>query len=226
MELYLNPNWSRIGISISGGADSTILAYLICCNTDAEIHFTTQVRMWRTRPWQEHIVDQVINWFQKRFHHNFYVHKNLIPPELEEPRSPQIEDEYGKLKSGNRIILRSHNEYIAKKYKLDAIYVGLNKNPDIKIDQSLDDRNEARFPPIFFHDEIAICHPFVSITKDIIIEQYYKNNVLDLLELTRSCEGEFKEINYKTYKPGQHVPICGECFWCKEREWALNRVEK
>ena len=45
----------------------------------------------------------------------------------------------------------------------------------------------------------------------------------DLFNITRSCEGEFNGINYKTYTPGQFVPLCNECFWCKERAWAIEQ---
>jgi hypothetical protein len=226
MDLYLDSEWSRIGISISGGADSALLAFLICSESKAEIHFTNQIRLWRTRPWQEYIADRVIDWFKNRFNNKFFVHKNLIPPELEwADKGPTIIDEYGKLKSGNQIILRSHNEYIANKYNLEALYGGINLNPDISISGSLADRERGHIPPHYIHDGIHICHPFVHTKKDWIIDQYYKNNILDLLELTRSCEGEFTGINYKTYQPGQNVPTCGECFWCKERRWALEKTK-
>ena len=224
MNLFLQPHWSRIGISISGGADSALLSFLICSNTDAEIHFTNQIRLWKTRPWQEHVADQVMNWFKNRFSNQFFVHKNLIPPELEwADKGPSIIDEYGKLKSGNQIILRSHNEYVAHKYKLDALYGGINKNPDIDIAGKLADRDEGHILPYFVHNNIAICHPFVYTTKDWIIEQYYKHDIPDLLEITRSCEGEFNGIDYNTYIPGQHVPTCGKCFWCQERNWAIAK---
>lgn len=227
MELFLNPKWKRIGISISGGADSALLAYLICSNTDADIHFTNQIRLWKSRPWQEHVADCVINWFRDHFDNKFYLHRNLIPPELEwGDKGPNIIDEYGKLKSGNQIILRSHNEYIAHKYHLEALYGGINKNPSIKINGALEDRNEGHIPPHFVHNGIDVCHPFVYTTKDWIVKQYYKNGIEDLLELTRSCEGEFKGIDYRTYKPGQIVPTCRECFWCKEREWAIEQATK
>jgi hypothetical protein len=224
MELFLNPHWKKIGISISGGADSALLSFLICSNTDAEIHFTNQIRMWKTRPWQEHVADQVINWFKTRFNNKFYVHRNLIPPELEwADKGPSIIDEYGKLKSGNQIILRSHNEYIAHKYKLDALYGAINLNPDIEFFGAMEDRNKGHIPPHFIHNGVNICHPFVHTRKDWIIKQYFDNNIKDLLQLTRSCEGEFADINYNTYVPGQHVPVCGECFWCKERDWAIEK---
>ena len=70
MELYLKHNWERIGISISGGADSALLAFLICSNTNADIHFTNQIRLWKTRPWQEHIADNVVDWFKSHFKNN------------------------------------------------------------------------------------------------------------------------------------------------------------
>lgn len=224
MDLYLNNNWKRIGISLSGGADSALLAYLICSQTNADIHFNTQIRMWRSRPWAEHVAENVVNWFGGKFNNKFYHHKNLIPPELEEPTEYLIKDEYGKMKSGNRIILRSYNEYIAHKYNLNALYGGVNLNPDIEIEGKVKERDEGHIPPHFVHNGIDICHPFVYTKKDWIIRQYYENNIEDLLDLTRSCEGEFEGLDYTTYTPGQDVPVCGECFWCKERQWGIDNV--
>lgn len=227
MDLFLKPEWQRIGISISGGADSALLSYLILSNTSAEIHFVNQIRCWKTRPWQEHVANTVLNWFEQKFDHQIKIHRNFIPPDLEwADKGPNIIDEYGKLKSGNQICLRSHNEYIIHKEKLDAWYAAVNKNPDIDFDGALEDRNEGHIPPHMKHMDVDICHPFVYTMKDWIIQQYYDHDILDLLELTRSCEGEFEGIDYKTYTPGDIVPECGECFWCKEREWALAKVKQ
>ena len=83
MELYLNQSWERIGISLSGGADSALLAYLILKQSNAEIYFTTQVRMWKTRPWQGYVAQQVVRWFRFNFPHRIHHIQNLIPPEIE-----------------------------------------------------------------------------------------------------------------------------------------------
>jgi len=226
MELYLNPDWKRIGISLSGGADSALLAYLICKNVSSttEIHINTQIRLWKTRPWAEHVADNVVAWFKDNFDHKFYVHKNLVPPELEEPTEYLIKDEYGKMKSGNRIILRSHNEYIAHKHNLDALYAGVNMNPDIDIPGKVAERDEGHIAPHFVHNGVDICHPFVYTKKNWIIKQYYDNGIKELLNITRSCEGEFDNLDYTTYKPGMFVPQCGECFWCKERQWGIDNA--
>jgi len=226
MELYLNPDWKRIGISLSGGADSALLTYLICktVSPTTEIHINTQIRLWKTRPWAEHVADNVVAWFKDNFDHKFYVHKNLVPPELEEPTEYLIKDEYGKMKPGNRIILRSHNEYIAHKHNLDALYAGVNMNPDVDFPGKVAERDHGHIAPHFVHNGVDICHPFVYTKKNWIIRQYYNNNIESLLNVTRSCEGEFEGLDYTTYKPGMVVPLCGDCFWCKERQWGIDNA--
>jgi hypothetical protein len=223
MELFLNLKWKRIGISLSGGADSALLAYLILKETDADIYFTTQIRLWKTRPWQRYVAIDVVNWFRDRFSNRIEHIEGFIPPEMEEPNTTYITDEYGALKPGNRIILRSHNEWVAHTYKLDAWYAAVTKNPGISISGALPERDEGILPLHMKHMGIDICHPFAYTSKDWIIKQYYNNDIEDLLDLTRSCEGEFEGLDYTTYTPKQHVPTCGECFWCKEREWAIDQ---
>ena len=52
----------------------------------------------------------------------------------------------------------------------------------------------------------------------------YKNkDIMSLFDTTRSCEGEFTNLNYTTYTCGDEVPLCNKCFWCKEREWAIEQ---
>jgi len=226
MNLFLNPEWKRIGISLSGGADSALLAYLILKETDADIYFTTQIRMWKTRPWQRYVAQDVVAWFKEHFTNRIAHIEGFIPPEMEEPNTTYITDEYGVVKPGNRIILRAHNEWIAHTYKLDAWYAAVNKNPDIDIPGALLERDEGILPLHMTHIGVDIVHPFVYTTKDWIVNQYSDNKILDLFDITRSCEGEFEGLNYKTYTLGDSVPVCGECFWCKEREWAIEQAIK
>ena len=225
MNITVNKEWKRIGISLSGGADSALLAYLILKETNADIYFTTQIRMWKTRPWQRYVAKTAVEWFRNKFDNRIEHIEGFIPPELEEPTSPLIRDEYGADKPGNRIILRAHNEWIAHTYKLDAWFAAVNKNPDINIPGALFERNEGVLPLHMVHMGVEILHPFVHTMKDEIIKQYYENNIEDLLSITRSCEGEFKNITYENYIPGQVVPICNNCFWCKEREWAIEQAK-
>jgi hypothetical protein len=228
IDFLIAGNWKKVGISISGGADSALLGFLICtyCNIK-ELHVSTQIRCWKTRPWQRYNSLDVFHWLQNRFPNiKFYRHENFIPPELEWGNiGPTIKLPNGDLKSGNQIILKSFNEYIIHRENLDAWFAGVNLNPEINIQGALEDRNNPKFPSLVTIDNVDICHPFIDIRKDWIIEQYFKFNITALLNLTRSCEGEFENLNYKNYHQGQYVPICKECFWCKEKQWAVEKCK-
>ncbi len=226
VNIPLEKSWKRIGVSLSGGADSALLAYLLLRNTDADFYFTTQIRMWKTRPWQKYVAKEVVGWFTEKFKNKIFHLENFVPPEMEEPNTTFITDEYGKSKPGNRIILRAYNEYAAYTYKLDAWYAGVNLNPSEIFNGAPQDRNNAVIPVQLEHMGIPVIHPFVNIQKDWIIRQYINQGVGELLEITRSCEGEFTNLDYTNYKPYQPVPVCGTCFWCKEREWGISNALK
>lgn len=221
VHIPLDKSWSRIGISLSGGADSALLAYLILSNTNADIYLTTQIRMWKTRPWQRYVALDVVSWFREKFKNKIFHLENFVPPEMEEPNTTYITDEYGKLKPGNRIILRAYNEYVAHTHKLDAWYAGVNLNPEEEFTGAPTDRNTPVIPVQLEHMGIPVIHPFVNVRKDWIIRQYLNYEIGELLEITRSCEGEFEGLDFTNYKPYQRVPVCGTCFWCKEREWGI-----
>jgi len=234
LKIPFDPTWKRIGISVSGGADSALLSYLLCSiisetNSNIDVHIISHVRMWKTRPWQRYDSLRVFEWLIANFSNiNFTRHENFIPPDLEYGnKGPTIVDEYGKLKSGDQIIARSYAEWILHKENLDAIFAAKSKNPsDTTITKRMPDRevdavdiNELIFE---INNKLAI-HPFIYTEKDWIVKQYVNNNILNLFNLTRSCEGDFDNLDYTNYIPNQLVPECGECFWCQERNWAKRK---
>ena len=77
-----------------------------------------------------------------------------------------------------------------------------------------------------------ILHPYVHTAKDWIIKQYKDLNILELLNLTRSCEGDSDierthfGMDATWYKCTQVIPEeCGVCYWCVERQWAMEKNE-
>lgn len=239
----VDKNWKNIGITLSGGADSAILAYLVCSivekyNMDCKIHIVNNIRMWKSRPWQSYIFSNVFEYIKTLFPSlEFILHKNFVPPDLEWGNiGPSIQDEYGRATSGDIIELRSFGEYTAHYYNLDAGFLGVNKNPSVPFNNSPAERNITDDLTIsdfmIKRDIMLVCHPFRHLEKDQIISLYKINRVEELLELTRSCEGDtlsypdiFKGLDYKSYVPGQFVPECGECFWCNERKWGIDNAK-
>lgn len=220
----------NVAISVSGGADSALLAYLVCSQADMNttIHIINNIRCWKTKPWQQDDFRRVFLRLKSKFPHlRFAQHTNFVPPELEwGSQGRTITDEYGKLVSGDTLELRAFAEYVCINNGCEAYYNGVTRNPKDVDFQGMDTRdiekNESNLHlEEMVHMGVKVYHPFRFTSKDEIVRMYRELEIMDLFELTRSCEGEFKDIDYTTYKVGMYVPLCNECFWCKERAWAL-----
>jgi hypothetical protein len=232
VNIPFDTKWKNVAISVSGGADSALLAYLVCelaKEHNITIHIINHVRMWKTRPWQQWDGKAVYDWLFQRFYHTrFQRHINFIAPELEYGNvGPTLVDEYGKSVSGDNIQQRAYAEYICHHYSCDAYYNAVTRNPRGVDLGGMEERDIERTDnnshlEIMQHMDCWALHPFRFVEKSWVVAQYKRLDIWELFERTRSCEGEFENINYQTYTPGQYVPTCGKCFWCKEREWAIQ----
>lgn len=233
LNIPFDPKWKNVAIAVSGGADSALLAYMICelaKEHDTTIHIINHVRCWKTKPWQQDDADRVFKWLFQRFYHTtFKRHTGFIAPELEYGNiGPNLTDEYGKQVSGDNIQSRAFAEYTCKKYQVDAFYNGVTRNPRLAFANGMRERDielspETRHLAEMEHMGFMVYHPFRFTDKSEIVKMYKALDIMSLFEITRSCEGEISGIDYTNYTTGQAVPVCGECFWCKEREWAIEQ---
>lgn len=232
VRIPFNKDWNSIAISLSGGADSALLAYLLCSliPNDMLVHVISHTRMWKTRPWQQEDSKRVFNWLSVRFPKIKMIrHVNFIAPDIEYGNiGPSIPDEYNKFVSGDNIQQRAYAEWLCHKYNVKAYYNAVTHNPrDIDLggmtERNVERNADTEHLEYMIHMDIVASHPFRFIDKSWIVAQYKRLDIMELFDITRSCEGEFEGLDYKTYKPGQVVPTCGECFWCKEREWAIEQ---
>jgi hypothetical protein len=225
--------WRNVAVAVSGGADSALLAYMVCQKAKEQnvtVHIINHVRCWKTKPWQQDNADTVYNWlFQEFYHTTFKRHTNFIAPELEYGvTGPNLTDEYGKQVSGDNIQSRAYAEYICKKHDIDAFYNGVTCNPRLVEFNGMPERDieptgNNMHLLAMEHLGIMVFHPFRFTDKSAIVKMYSSLGIMELFNITRSCEGEIVGIDYTNYTPGQYVPICGKCFWCKEREWAIEK---
>lgn len=232
IEIPFDQDWKNIAVSLSGGSDSALLSYIICnfAETPITLHCISHTRMWKTRPWQSWDSLRVFNWLKERFPHvTFHRHTNFIAPELEYGNiGPSLKDEYGKTVSGDNIEIRSFSEFICHWNNVDAYFNAVTRNPK-KLDlgglkeRDVDPSDSNQHLRLMKHMGRWAVHPFRFVEKSWVIKQYKTFGLQELLSLTRSCEGEFENLDYRNYQPNQEVPICEKCFWCKERKWAIEQ---
>lgn len=232
-----NPEWKTVAVNLSGGADSAMCTSLLCeiitrNNYDTKVLIISHSRVWKTRPWQSQVQIEVYNKLKQRYPNVIDQRiENFIPPTLEESVSGSIVNG----SSGDRIIVGEFNHYVTWKYGIDVSYNAVTANPPIdEFNHKATPRDRTYDVDAMTTNEIVSDHtirPFMLIPKDWIICQYLKRGWEDLLNTTRSCEGDsvhmpyFFEHDYTTYVHGKSpLPECGECFWCAEREWALNKA--
>lgn len=236
VKIPFSNDWNNIAVALSGGADSALLLYLLCKiiterNLKTTIHCISHTRMWKTRPWQQTDNLRVFHNMCSRFNVNMVRHTNFIAPDLEYGNvGPTIKDEYGKLVSGDNIQQRAYSEYICHTNNVDCFYNAVTRNPPIHLEGAMRERDivkndSNKHMELMEHMGIIASHPFRFTDKSWVLKQYRKNNIMDLFEITRSCEGEFQGIDYQSYTPGQYVPVCNKCFWCLERNWAVGQSE-
>ena len=223
----IRKDWKKIGINLSGGADSAMMTWILCqtiikYNLDITIDIITANRNYILKPWQGFYSLRIYNWFKDHF--NKIISERIVtyvPPELEHSEVPDLLNG----RSGDQIIIGSFNTYLLKSKKIDAVYNATTKNPPI----------EGGMPNRYI-DKIAVddlinseqteLNSFKGTTKDLIINLYYSYNLHELLDLTRSCEVIIDNVDFDEYIEGMFVPICNKCWWCKERNWAIDIAKK
>lgn len=203
-----------IGLSLSGGADSALLLYILMTHTDKPIHlfsFFPKEKRIIAMPAVERVVNRVCELTGKN---NIVHHKIDI----------EVYD--------NKLLPTVMNEYITRG-EIDIIYTGLTIFPpddvisewedkpfevayEIRQDNGLhrnlyygfDDNMQPTFEKSTFY------RPYMNYNKRYIAGIYRELDLEEsLFPYTRTCE----DI---TILDGH----CGKCFWCKEREWGFGHL--
>ena len=179
INIPFNADWKNVAISVSGGADSALLAYLICSQvTTQSVHIISHKRMWKTRPWQSYDSLNVYTWLLKKFPNiQFVRHTNFIAPDIEYGNTgPNLTDEYGKQVSGDNIQQRSFAEYICFNENVNAYYNGVTRNPKLALfngmrERDIEPTDENKHLERMIHMGVEVLHPFRFIDKSKIVKE-------------------------------------------------------
>lgn len=240
--------WTKVGINLSGGADSALLAYLLCkhiqaTGQDCKVDAISLLRCWETRPWQRETSLKIFNKLKDMFPDIIDMrHTSFVPPEIEHSQvgNSIVTKAFKQPLAGEAIISYSFNKYTAYTYNLGAIFNALTANPPnagpIRVPERDLDKTNLKLRDTLQY--IAVdkksfytLKPLRYVMKDFVYKQYVDNDILELYHATGSCEGDLKIHNATKeqvptlgdYTPGMTVEPCNDCWWCWERKWAEDQ---
>jgi hypothetical protein len=205
-------NTKKIGITLTGGADSAIMLYMLMVfkkeyRPDLEIVPITPIDS--RKPYQEIFAKAVIDYVENKLAIKLN-DTNLHLTELLDGERENYQFNksvwVNKVKTYNGLQETYMSETLNPSYDIehDWFFAGAGRDPsrDVVADLSL-----SRY--------VRNHHPFRNINKQGVRELYEYYNVLDeLFPLTRSCENI--TTNFKMH--------CGFCWACAEREWGFDKL--
>ena len=224
-------------VNLSGGADSALGLYAMCDlieknNLKIKVKVLTYIRGGFSKPWQRPIAVRVFEALKDLFP-NIIENQimQFIPETLEHGVSGEIRQFH--YTSGDQVMIREYNEYLVYGSKEAYMSYNFTNRAPAHIEggmtQRVHDGNYSWFTT-------ACVHPFANKMKDWVMEQYQVNDLSSILYLTRSCEATIDALVMSDFKDGtkdprkdvrpDQLPICGTCWWCRERAWANDQVHK
>ena len=192
-----------IGVSISGGADSAILSYILMKYNPGPIHFytlATEQKQYRTLFGAANVINKCV---ELTGNHNVFFH-------VEFTSEKQSRDNL-------LLMLRSKTMDVVKRIYLATTSIPPREELQLFKNQINDDMYSRRNPdiikPVYSNDKL-LYDPFLNINKKDIRQLYESQGVIySLFPVTRSCEAL-----------DLHEGHCGKCWWCEERKWAFDHT--
>lgn len=209
-ELNLPSNITKVGIKISGGADSAIVAYMLAKYVAEERPDIT-------------IIPISLNSIGKHYQQMF---ASKVLNKITEITGVRFGQHFFKTISAktSEIYVNNQNEFVWQLYKhniMQTHFVGITANPDPKDAPELyidlkrlpsDDRSKTKEKrPHLLEGSFR---PLINIDKRGVAEHYTRLGVMDkIFPLTRSCEAYTEDFS-------KH---CEQCWFCQERKWGFGR---
>lgn len=192
----------EIGIYASGGADSSLLLYILMKHCTKKIHIFTcasQAKQFASVKSSSNVIQKCVELTGNlNIAHHIHFVKN--------------QDDY--------VLFAPYREFINKGL-IKLVYSGITANPDKDVLETFKDKDNQ--PILRYSNNVRSVYvlgnnmytPLTNSNKQKVGEMFKELNLQDsLFPLTRSCE-----------HPEMTEGHCGTCWWCEERQWGFGRLE-
>ena len=235
MPIHLDKHAKKILVAFSGGADSSLLLYMLCTlikrkKLKTKIDVYTMIRFWEQKPWLKPMAEDAFGYLKKQFPDIIGIqHWGFLPHEFETVPLKKLNLRNLTLPAMAKcdvLITHSYQVFLLETYKYDWVYSGTTMNPPIDNNQAPAFRNEKVVKDNWDWVITGSCiNPFGLLRKNYTMAQYVNYKLETLLKLTRSCEGDIAQFGEEYRHNRQYPPECGHCFFCQEKEWGKNNAQ-
>ena len=206
----------KIGMKLSGGADSAIVLYLLCKtivekNLDIEYIMPITTQNFE-KPYNFEFSGKILEWMKKEF---------PSIPFIEQYKTVCIgAEDYVPIQYENLLELASSGV-------VECVIGGITLLPqDDLFETDQDGPTDDRSPESMKNkteqktiNDVWCFNPLGLLDKKGVAKLYKDNNLLDsLFPITRSCEW------HRPKETNNFTTHCGRCWFCHEREWAFGRL--
>lgn len=203
---------TKVGLKISGGADSAITGYILSkyvATERPEIKIIPITVDQEGKAYQVLFAKKVIDFYKDTFGERFFSkHETAFSP----------------IPEANNYI-KTQDELTQSLYKNNVIqfhFAGITLNPPVGSipktvydDGWIDPPDRKRTGTLKNIYVDSRCLPLINFDKKAVAELYNYFNVFDtLFPLTRSCEIDTDDFSHH----------CGKCWFCAEREWGFGKL--
>lgn len=247
LPIYFNKNDKIFNINLSGGADSTMLMYILCRliaehKLNIKIIATTLIRFWEYRSGTEDAARNVFSIIKSMFP-DIEMEQvfGFVPTALEVTPlknivlPPKMFDPFIKENANADVYaVINFTDYINKRNKVDRTYSGTTTNPEHLGPESSAPgfrrvREFAESDGYAYQRSTNRHDPFMLIQKNWVMAQYENFGITFLRDATRSCESTDLVLN-TMFGAGQWDATnakysCGKCFFCQERAWGIESAD-
>lgn len=229
----------KVTISLSGGADSASLLYLVSLHFP-QIEVIPVTCRDQNAPKDADAAILIVDWIKEQFPINnikdmqIFDFNDLTEDFITHKEVDRIIKAYPKFKGMRRrqvskIIQVDTLNYNVMKQNPGAVRLdGMTRNPPTKImkKQGFYDKAERRrdkelplvqeFRAYQRDSWFNIYQAYINVDKKFVAGVYKDHNLMEtLFPLTRSCVGTARQTDNFTKE-------CRQCFWCHERKWAFD----
>lgn len=214
IKIDIPEKFTKIGLKISGGADSAIVAYMLCkyiTETKKDCKIIPITVNYAGKAFQTQFSAKVLTYLKNNFDVNIGKHYTDLNYEF---------DTYSQVQDS--LVQRLYKEQI-----IECHFSGITANPPTEVMNSfntrgpMDDRNRQTDKKPQVNGNVFF--PLINLDKKGVNELYETFDLLDeLFPLTRSCE--FFTDDFSKHC-GEYIEEQDQCWFCKERYWGFGRYK-